>query len=149
MVENAISKRSERFEFSTFHVGTTLCGINILDIQEINKNFEITNVPQSPTYIRGIINLRGRIITLLDLGEKLGLEPVKRNKENTNIIVNSENEYIGLLVDAIGDVIHAGENEIEAAPANIGAMKGNYFQGVLKRKNLLVGILNLAEVLKE
>lgn len=144
-----VEKRIEGVEFSTFYVGTTLCGINILDIQEINKNFEITHVPQSSGYIRGILNLRGRIVTIIDLGKKLGLGPVKKNRENKNIIVNSENEHIGLLVDAIGDVVHAGSNDIEPAPSNIGAVKGKYFQGVLKNKTQLVGILNMAEVLKE
>ncbi len=143
MAENRI----EGFEFSTFYVGTTLCGINILDIQEINKNFEITQVPQSSSYVKGILNLRGRIVTIIDLGQKLGLEPVQKNAENKNIIVNSDNEHIGLLVDAIGDVVHAENHEIEQAPSNIGSVKGRYFQGVLKRKNQLVGILNMAEVL--
>ncbi len=149
MEESIMEKNAENMEFSTFHVGATLCGINILEIQEINKNFEITVVPQSSNYIKGILNLRGRIITIIDLGKKLGLNPVKKNKENTNIIVNSENEHIGLLVDAIGDVVPANRHEIEPAPSNIGSVKGKYFQGVLKNKNQLIGILNMAEVLKE
>lgn len=145
MTENGI----EGFEFSTFYVGTTLCGINILDIQEINKNFEITQVPQSSSYVKGILNLRGRIVTIIDLGQKLGLDPVQKNAENKNIIVNSDNEHIGLLVDAIGDVVHAENHEIEQAPSNIGSVKGRYFQGVLKGDNQLVGILNMVEVLKD
>jgi purine-binding chemotaxis protein CheW len=149
MVESVMEKNAENMEFSTFHVGETLCGINILEIQEINKNFEITAVPQSSNYIKGILNLRGRIITILDLGKKLGLGSVKKNKENTNIIVNAENEHIGLLVDAISDVVSARHQDIEPAPANIGSVKGLYFTGVLKKKNQLIGILNLSEVLKE
>lgn len=149
MKENVIKKYSEDIEFSTFYVGTTLCGIDILDIQEINKHFEITAVPQSSNYIKGILNLRGRIITIIDLGKKLGLDPVKKNKENTNIIVNSENEHIGLLVDAISDVVLTKSDKLESTPSNIGAVKGNYFKSVLKNKNQLIGILNIAEVLKD
>ncbi|THB77438.1 MAG: chemotaxis protein CheW [Desulfobacteraceae bacterium] len=136
-------------EFSTFYVGGALCGINILNIQEINKHFEITKVPQSSEYIKGILNLRGRIVTIIDLGKKLGLAPVEKSKDNRNIIVNSEDEHIGLLVDSIADVVIADQADIEPAPSNIGGVKGKYFQGVLKTDKELIGILNIDEVLKE
>lgn len=136
-------------EFSTFYVGGALCGIDILNIQEINKHFEITKVPQAYDYIEGILNLRGRIVTIIDLGKKLGLQPVKRNKDNRNIIVNSEDEHIGLLVDSISDVVIADRNDIEPAPSNIGGVKGKYFRGVLKTDKQLIGILDINEVLKE
>ncbi len=140
---------SDELEFSTFYVGGVLYGINILHIQEINKNFEITRVPQSHDYIKGILNLRGRIVTIVDLGKKLGLAPVTKGKDNRNIIVNSEDEHIGLLVDSISDVVMANETDIEPAPSNIGGIRGKYFQGVLKVEKQLIGILNIDEVLKE
>ncbi len=149
MAETTIETSSEDLEFSTFYVGGALCGINILNIQEINKHFEITKVPQASDYIEGILNLRGRIVTIIDLGKKLGLAPVSKDKDNRNIIVNSEDEHIGLLVDSISDVALAKKEEIEPAPSNIGGMKGKYFQGVLKTEKQLIGILDIDEVLKE
>jgi purine-binding chemotaxis protein CheW len=149
MAETTIETSSDDLEFSTFYVGGALCGINILNIQEINKHFEITKVPQASDYIEGILNLRGRIVTIIDLGKKLGLAPVSKNKDNRNIIVNSEDEHIGLLVDAISDVAIAKKEEIEPAPSNIGGMKGKFFQGVLKTEKQLIGILDIDEVLKE
>ncbi len=149
MAETAINTSSEDLEFSTFYVGGALCGINILNIQEINKHFEITKVPQASNYVKGILNLRGRIVTIIDLGEKLGLDPVNQNKSNRNIIVNSEDEHIGLLVDAISDVVLTKTEDIEPAPSNIGGVKGKYFQGVLKTEKQLIGILDIDEVLKE
>ncbi len=140
---------TQSFEFSTFYVGGALCGINILNIQEINKNFDITQVPQAADYVKGILNLRGRIVTIIDLGTKLGLEPVTESKDNRNIIVNSEDEHIGLLVDAISDVVSAGQDEIEPSPSNIGGVKGKFFQGVIKTEKSLIGILDIDEVLKE
>lgn len=140
---------SKDMEFSTFYVGGALCGINILNIQEINKHFEITRVPQAPEYIEGILNLRGRIVTIVDLGKKLGLAPVNKDKDNRNIIVNSEDEPIGLLVDSISDVVLANQENIEPAPSNIGGVRGKYFQGVLKTEKQLIGILDIDEVLKE
>jgi purine-binding chemotaxis protein CheW len=140
---------SRDIEFSTFYVGGALCGIDILNIQEINKNFEITNVPQASDYVEGILNLRGRIVTIIDLGKKLGLEPASKAKDNRNIIVNSDDEHIGLLVDSISDVVLAKSSAIEPAPSNIGGVKGKFFEGVLKTETSLIGILDINEVLKE
>jgi purine-binding chemotaxis protein CheW len=149
MTEMNIDSSSSDIEFSTFYVGGALCGIDILNIQEINKHFEITRVPQASNYIEGILNLRGRIVTIIDLGNKLGLEPVKKDKDNRNIIVNSDDEHIGLLVDSISDVVLAKKSDIEPAPSNIGGVKGKFFQGVLKTETQLIGILDIDEVLKE
>jgi len=140
---------SKDIEFSTFYVGGALCGIDILNIQEINKNFEITKVPQAADYVEGILNLRGRIVTIIDLGKKLGLQPASKAKENRNIIVNSDDEHIGLLVDSIADVVLAKSSAIEPAPSNIGGVKGKFFEGVLKTETSLIGILDIDEVLKE
>jgi purine-binding chemotaxis protein CheW len=149
MAETTATTVSSDLEFSTFYVGGALCGINILNIQEINKHVDITQVPQSSDYIKGILNLRGRIVTIIDLGKKLGLDPVNMDQDNRNIIVNSEDEHIGLLVDSISDVALAKKDDIEPAPSNIGGVKGKYFQGVLKTEKQLIGILDIDEVLKE
>lgn len=149
MTTTSKNHSSQDMEFSTFYVGGALCGINILNIQEINKNVEITQVPQASDYIEGILNLRGRIVTIIDLGRKLGLDPVKKDKDNRNIIVNSEDEHIGLLVDSISDVVSAKAKDLEPAPSNIGNVKGKYFQGVLKTETKLIGILDIDEVLKD
>ncbi len=134
-------------ELSTFYLGKALCGMDILKIQEINKDIKMTEVPQSPDYVMGILNLRGQIVTTIDLGKKLGLSSSELDDNSRNIIVNSKDEYIGLLVDSIGDVIKAEKSKIEQAPANVGEMQGKYFDGVYKLEDNLVGILNLEEVL--
>ncbi len=149
MAETMAEISTEDVEYSTFYVGGALCGIDILNIQEINKHFEITKVPQSSDYIQGILNLRGRIVTIIDLGKKLGLEPVSDSKDRRNIIVDSEDEHIGLLVDAISDVVLAKKDDIEPAPSNISGVKGKFFRGVLKTEKQLIGILDIDEVLKE
>ncbi len=143
------STKSQTLELATFYVGDALCGIDILQIQEINKQIEVTIVPQSADYVTGVLNLRGKIVTVIDLGKKIGLSDIKYNKDSRNIIVNSEDEHIGLLVDRISDVMVADSAKIEPAPANIGGLKGNYFQGVFKTDTSLIGILKIEEVLKD
>ncbi len=144
---NAIKARS--MELATFYVGKALCGIDILNIQEINKHFEVTTVPQAADYVVGVLNLRGRIVTILDLGKKLGLSQIEEDKNNRNIIVRSQDEHIGLMVDSISDVVTADTDRIESSPSNINGLKGKYFQGVLKTETSLIGILDIEEVLKE
>lgn len=137
---------SSTVEFSTFMMGDALFGIDILHIQEINRQYEMTPVPQAETCIKGILNLRGRIVTVMDLGLRLGLKPVKRSGNNRNIIVNSGGEYIGLMVDRIGDVHTADERELDPPPSNVNGAGGRYFKGVLKTGDALIGILDLDEV---
>ena len=136
-------------ELATFYAGEALCGMDILKIQEINKLLDMTPIPQAPDYVRGILNLRGQIVTVIDLCKKLGLRSAESNRdENRNIIVNSVKEYVGLLVERISDVVRADWEEVQPPPANIGGVQGKYFEGVYKTDNSLIGILNADEVLK-
>ncbi|MCP4691038.1 MAG: purine-binding chemotaxis protein CheW [Desulfobacterales bacterium] len=143
-----IKKNSGSVEMATFYVGEALCGTDILKIQEINKHLEMTVVPQAPKYVKGILNLRGQIVTVIDLGEKLGLSSTRVTSESRNIIVNSGNEYIGLLVDRISDVVRAQWEKVETPPANIGGVQGLFFEGVFKTEKNLIGILNLGAILE-
>ena len=85
-------------ELATFYVGESLYGMDILKVQEINKLMDMTRVPQAPDYVMGILNLRGQIVTVIDLGNKLNLDNIQVNETSRNIIVNSGNEYIGLCI---------------------------------------------------
>lgn len=147
MGKNQKDKISGEAKISTFHIGDAVLGINILDVQEINKESEITKVPQSPDYIEGVMNLRGRIVTVLNTGRMIGLSNLSHEKENKIIIVESKGEYIGLTVDTIGDVVPADEHLVESPPSNIGRIKGKYFHGVLKNNDQLIGILDIDEVI--
>ena len=135
-------------ELATFYVGDALCGMDILKVQEINKIMEMTKVPQSPDYVVGILNLRGQIVTIIDLGKKLGLGSTDLGLDPRNIIVNVPGEHIGLLVKSISDVVMADPDKIEPAPANMNGIQGNFFKGVYKTENKLIGILETNEVLR-
>ena len=136
-------------QMSCFFVGSALCGIDINVIQEMNKQMEMTKVPQAPSYVLGIMNLRGRIVTIIDLGRKLGLSPSKMTETSRIIIVNSRDENIGLLVDRVTDVVTAKWEDVEPTPSNIKGVKGKYFQGVLKSSKDLIAVLDVEEVLAD
>ncbi len=135
-------------ELATLYVGHALCGMDILKIQEINKLMEMTKVPQAPDYMVGILNLRGQIVTIIDLGEKLGLGNIEITNDSRNIIINAPGEHVGLLVSRISDVVMADPDRIEPAPANMSGVQGAFFTGVYKTENKLIGILDIKEVLR-
>lgn len=134
-------------EMATFYVGKALCGMDILNVQEINKLMDMTTVPQAPNYVMGILNLRGQIVTVIDLGKKLKLGQTELDQTSRNIIVNAKGEYIGLMVSRIGDVVEAEWDKVEPPPANIGGLQGKYFKGVFKTKDRLIGVLDVEKVL--
>ena len=140
---------SDTVELATFYVGEALCGMDILKVQEINKLIEMTRVPQAPEYVLGILNLRGEIVTIIDLGKKLHLKSTEMSDKTRNIIVSSNGEHIGLMVERISDVTQAEWAKVEAPPANIGDVQGKYFTGVFKTEDRLIGILDVEKVLEE
>lgn len=134
-------------ELATFFIGNALCGMDILKVQEINKLSQMTRVPKAPEYVLGILNLRGQIVTIIDLGKKLGLGETDTSQDSRNIIVNSPGGYVGFLVNSIGDVVTADMERVERAPANMSGIQGDFFTGVYKTQNNLIGILNVDKVL--
>ena len=135
-------------DLATFYVGNGICGMNILNVQEINKLMQMTKVPQAPDYVLGILNLRGQIVTIIDLGKKLGLGETDITKDPRNIIVNSSGGHVGLLVRQISDVVAADMSKLEQAPANMSGIQGEYFTGVYKTTKHLIGILDVERVLR-
>jgi purine-binding chemotaxis protein CheW len=134
-------------ELATFYVGNALCGMDILKVQEINKIMQMTKVPQAPEYVLGILNLRGQIVTIIDLGKKLGLGETDISQDTRNIIVNSSGGHVGLLVRQISDVVAADMEKKERPPANMGGIQGEFFTGVFKTDTELIGILDVDKVL--
>ncbi len=139
--------QGEAAALCTFYIDRHQFGIDILKIREINKNRTITTVPQAQEYILGVMNLRGRIVSVIDLAKKLGLAFTVRGKKSRTIIVSSQDEYIGLLVDRIGDVVPVRPEDVAPPPANIGGVMGIFTEGVLKTSSGLIGILDVEAVL--
>lgn len=134
---------------ATFYAGGARFGMDILKIQEINRLRDMTPVPRAPDFVSGIVNLRGQIVTVIDLCRKLGLPEIRmKQDENRHIIVNSERESVGLLVDRICEVVRADRDKVQAPPATLGGVRGKYFEGVYQTDHSLIGILNAEAVLE-
>lgn len=139
----------ETIQLACFVIDELLCGIDITWVQEINRNLKLTQVPLAPDYVLGIMNLRGRIVTVINLGKKLGLAPCAMGGKSRVIIVDREDEYIGLLVDGIKEVVTISASQITPPPANIAIDKGTFFSGACKLQDALISILDLEAVLAE
>jgi purine-binding chemotaxis protein CheW len=134
-------------ELITFSIGDVLYGINISDVVGINKIREVTPVAQAPVYVRGLLNLRGQIVSIIDVGLKLGLPTSSTSPTRKAIIVNYRNELIGLQVDAIHDVVNTTTDQIEKPPANINNIHSGFCQGVIKTQNNIISLLNIDALL--
>lgn len=148
-MSQAAGMGEKTLQISTFYVGDVLYGIDINRVQEINKLSDITSVPLAPAFVRGVVNLRGRIVTIIDLGYKLTKKPIEDSADTKNIIVESKGEYIGLMVDRIWDVVQTEADALSPPPANIGGVQGKLFKGVIQRDRELVGILDIERILTE
>ncbi len=134
-------------QISCFYLGKAMCGIDINLVQEINKQLNFTIVPHAPEYVLGIMNLRGKIVTIIDLGKKLGLSETQFTDSTRIIIIESQEEYLGLLVDQVTDVVTTDWDHVSSPPSNIKGLKGRFFQGVYQSKTKLIAILDISEVL--
>ena len=145
---NAVSATTtEELELATFFIGNSLIGIDIKQIQEINRNLHLTRVPQADKQVRGVVNLRGDVVTVLDLRVVFGLESIEIGRDSRNIIVTDSEEHIGLLVDRIADVVQITTDQIDAPPANLRGLSGRFFRGVHQLENELLLILDTDHVL--
>ena len=134
-------------ELATFHVGEALCGLDIHHIEEIILLPPYTRVPQAPADVLGILNLRGQIVTIVDLARRIGLGTSVPTDQTRVIIINTPGGKVGLLVHRISDVVSVNLNEAEPAPANLRGIQGRYFTGACKREKALIGLLHLDRVL--
>lgn len=146
-VSTLTSVDSETLELATFSVGENLIGVDIRQVQEINRNMGITSVPHVPDTVRGVINLRGEVVTVIDLRTVLGLDSIDVSRTTRNIVLSSSGERIGLLVDSIADVVTAQSTDIVDPPGNLSGVDGRFFRGVLKLDGELLLVLDVDEVL--
>lgn len=134
-------------EIVVLEVGEMLCGIDLRRIQEINKQVDITPVHHAPAYVRGVINLRGQIVTVIDMRVKFALPPLAFHEEQRIVVVSWEDENIALLVDKVRDIAVAEARAILPPPANTQGGSGAFFAGMYPLDRGLVALLCLSELL--
>jgi len=132
-----------------FRIGNETYGVRIGAVREIVRVPEITSVPNAPDAIEGVINLRGKIIPVMDLRKRFGIEAVQPDKKNRILVVELENKLLGLIVSSASEVLKIPPSEI-AAPSTVFAEgESSYVTGVGKLKGRLIILLDIARLLRQ
>jgi purine-binding chemotaxis protein CheW len=130
-----------------FRIGNETFGVRIGSVREIVRVPEITAVPSAPETVEGVINLRGKIIPVMDLRKRFGQSEIQPDKKNRILVVELENKLVGLIVNAASEVLKIAPSEIEA-PGNLFAEgESSYITGVGKLKGRLIILLDIAKLL--
>lgn len=134
--------RAQR-QYCTFYLDKLLFGIDVQSVQEVLLYQEMTRVPLAPPIIRGLVNLRGQIVTALDLRQRMGLPgPPPSSRPPMNVVVRTSDGAVSLLVDDIGDVIEVANESLEAPPDTLDGISRELVDGVVKLKGKLLMILS-------
>lgn len=141
--EQAEPRSENAAQFVTFYFGKHFFGLPIDDVIEINRALDVTPVPLAPSYVAGVVNLRGQILTAIDLANRIGLN-VETNEEDgfNNVIMGDREEPVSLLVQSIGDVMSVPSSQIEPTPELIEGVDVRYVNHVCKLPGKLLIILD-------
>lgn len=133
-----------------FNLGMEEFGVDIMKVQEIIRLPEITRIPRSPDYIKGVINLRGKIIVVMDLDKRFGLPSKEITDETRIIVVDVEGTIIGMVVDSVSEVIRLLNTNVDPTPDIINQkINADYLKGVGKIDERLLILLNLDSIINE
>lgn len=134
-------------QFLTFTLGEEHYGVEILRVQEIKGYTGVTHIPNTPDYIKGVLNLRGTIVPIIDLRLKFGMERMEYNKMTVIIVVEVCGRIMGIIVDTVSDVMNIAEKDIQATPEFGAAVDVSFISGIGKYGDKLVTLFDIDRVL--
>jgi purine-binding chemotaxis protein CheW len=129
-------------QFCTFYLDNLLFGVELKGVQEVIRSLEMTKVPLAPAVVSGLINLRGQVVTAIDLRRRLELEPSPPGTMAMNVVLSSEDGSVSLLVDEIGDVVEVEESTFELPPETLRGSVRTMILGVHKLNDRLMHVLD-------
>lgn len=141
--------RNQELQLVAFRLGNETYAVDIQQVQEIIRMQQITRVPGAPFFVEGVINLRGRIIPVIDLRKRLGLPRGEETDEVRIVVVEVPPHKVGMIVDAVEEVLRLSEENIETPSSLVASVDEQYLKGVGKSEDRLVVLLDLEEILKK
>ncbi|MDT8384979.1 MAG: chemotaxis protein CheW [Gammaproteobacteria bacterium] len=139
----------ENLRWVTFRLENEKYGINVMQVQEVLRVTEIAPVPGAPSYVMGIINLRGNVVTVINTRSRFGLNPAELDDSTRIVIIESDEQVVGILVDSVAEVVDLKASEIETAP-NVGTEESSKFiQGVASHDSELLILVDLNKLLSD
>ena len=151
-VESAVARIAQAGKYLSFKLGGEEYGLEILKVQEINGMMGITRVPRTPEFVRGVINLRGRVIPIVNLRAKFRMPPVEDTEKTCIIVVQVRHDdseiTMGIIVDEVSEVLNISDGQIEGPPSFGGGMEdADYITGMGKLEDKVVILLDLDAIL--
>ncbi len=144
---NHASGNDELLQLVSFKIGEEEFGVDILKVQEINRMVEITSVPNTPLHVEGIINLRGKVIPVIDLRTRFGIPKRDHDKNTRIIVVELGGRIIGFVVDAVSEVLRIPKSVTEPPPPVVAGIEADYITAVGKLEDRMLILLDLEKVL--
>lgn len=145
----AVNADDRVLQWVTFRLAGETYGINVMQVQEVLRYSEIAPVPGAPSYVLGIVNLRGNVVTVLDTRNRFGLPPTEVSDQTRIVIIEADKHVIGILVDAVAEVVYLRQSEIEIAP-NVGNEESaKFIQGVCHKNDELLILVELDKLLTD
>jgi len=148
-LETGQEVRNQELQLVAFRLGNETYAVDIQQVQEIIRMQQITRVPGAPFFVEGVINLRGRIIPVIDLRKRLGLPRGEETDEVRIVVVEVPPHKVGMIVDAVEEVLRLSEENIETPSSLVASVDEQYLKGVGKSEDRLVVLLDLEEILKK
>jgi purine-binding chemotaxis protein CheW len=139
--------QDEILQLVTFSIGNEEFGVEILKVQEINKMMQVTKIPNSPSFVEGVINLRGKVIPIINLRNKLRLPPKEHDKNTRIIVMEIQGKTVGFIVDAVSEVLRIPRSITEPPPPMIGGVSSEYIVSVGKLEDRLLILLDVDKIL--
>ncbi|MEE8321700.1 MAG: chemotaxis protein CheW [Gammaproteobacteria bacterium] len=138
-------------QWVTFRLDDEVYGINVMQVQEVLRITEIAPVPGAPNFVMGIINLRGNVVTVIDTRKRFGLLPKEADDSTRIVIIEVEEQVIGILVDSVAEVVNLSESQIEKAPnlGNENTESAKYIQGVHSRDDDILILIDVNKLLSD
>jgi purine-binding chemotaxis protein CheW len=140
-------KSEELIQLVSFTIGGEEYGVDILKVQEINRMLAVTNVPNSPEYVDGVINLRGKVIPIIDLRRRFRMERKEHDKNTRIVVVEVSGKVVGFVVDAVSEVLRIPRSVTEPPPPLVAGVDAEYITAVGKLEDRLLMLLDLEKVL--
>src|SRR5208283_5160918 len=137
----------ELLQLVTFNLGNEEFAVAILKVQEINRMKEITRVPNSPPYVEGVINLRGKVIPVVNLRRKFGLDPKENNEQTRIMIMDIQGITMGLVVDSVSEVLRIPSKTVEPTPPMASNISAEFIKGIAKVDERLIILLDMDRLL--
>jgi len=136
-------------QWVTFQLENETYGINVMQVQEVLRVTEIAPVPGAPDFVMGIINLRGNVVTVLDTRKRFGLAPKEMDDATRIVIIEAEDNVVGILVDSVAEVVEMRRSAIESSP-NVGNDESSrYIDGVANRDGQLLILVDIDKLLSD